>query len=227
MPLPRNVRVGVDGAEVSALAGTLTGGRWILGLTGCPGAGKSTLAAALAQILGDRSVVVPMDGFHLADRELDRQGVRERKGAPETFDPSGYAALLRRLRAHPADTVYAPGFDRSFEQPVAGAIAVAAAVSGVITEGNYLLLDQPQWHQVRAQLDEVWFVFTDDSLRVERLVARHVRSGKSPESARDWVARVDEPNARLVEASRAAADRQLDVTAWDGRPGRRGAMCLV
>ena len=187
-----------------------------MGLAGCPGAGKSTLATALAQVLGRRAVVVPMDGFHLADAELVRQGVRDRMGAPETFDAWGYAALLRRLRGRPAHPIYAPGFDRALEQPIAGAIAVDAGTSVVITEGNYLLLDRPEWRAVRAELDEVWFVSTDERLRAERLVARHIESGKSPQAARSWVARVDEPNAREIEQTRSRADRQVDLTTWAG-----------
>ncbi|WP_216656532.1 nucleoside/nucleotide kinase family protein [Nocardioides marmotae] len=186
----------------------LPSGIRLLGLTGAPGAGKSTAAAALAAAHG--LAVVPMDGFHYADVELARRGLRDRKGAPETFDAEGYAALLRRVRGcEPA--VVAPAFDRDLEQPLAGAIAVPAA-GVVVTEGNYLLLDEPRWRAVRAELDEVWHLRLDDDLRRERLVARHVRHGKTPEEARAWVARVDEPNARLVEAAASRADRVVDLT---------------
>lgn len=117
----------------------------------------------------------------------------------------------------PPEVVYAPGFERDLEQPIAGAIAVPSSVDLVVTEGNYLLLDRPEWRAVRGQLDEVWFVHTDDTVRRERLVARHVAFGKTPEEACAWVDLVDEPNTRLVEASCAGADRTLDLTGWDGR----------
>jgi pantothenate kinase len=158
-----------------------------------------------------------MDGFHLADVTLTRLGLLDRKGAPETFDVWGYAALLARLRARPAETVYAPGFERDVEQPIAAAVAVEPAADLVVTEGNYLLLGRPEWRAVRAQVDEVWFVHLDDAVRRDRLVARHVAFGKTPDEARAWVDRVDEPNARLVEATRNSADRVLDLTGWDGR----------
>ena len=184
----------------------------LLGVTGAPGAGKSTLAAFLGL------PVVPMDGFHYADVELVRRGLLDRKGAPETFDAEGYAALLGRVREREEDVV-APMFERDLEQPLAGAIFVPPDGT-VVTEGNYLLLDEPRWRAARARLDVVWHVVTDERVRVERLIARHVRFGKSPAEARAWVARVDGANAALVEAARERADLVLDLTGWDGAPRR-------
>ncbi|HXV91817.1 MAG TPA: hypothetical protein VD813_00855, partial [Pseudonocardia sp.] len=149
-------------ADYAARARGLAAGprRVLLGVAGSPGAGKSTLVAALgaavaAELGPGRVAHVPMDGFHLADVELDRLGRRDRKGAPDTFDAGGYAALLRRLRVDdPADDpVYAPGFARDLEQPLAGAVPVPAAARLVLTEGNYLLLGAGRWPEVRAALD--------------------------------------------------------------------------
>jgi pantothenate kinase len=191
-----------------------TGQRRLLGLVGPPGSGKSTLAQALVDALPGRTIVVPMDGFHLANAELARLGRAQRKGAPDTFDSAGYVALLRRLRTQSAgETVYAPEFRREIEEPIAGAIAVPADVALVITEGNYLLLDEGPWRAVREQLDEVWFVESDDAERREWLVQRHMRFGRSPQAARDWVMHTDEPNAQLISASRHRADLSFR---WDG-----------
>jgi len=201
-----------DGRELAALVPG-AGARFLLGICGAPGAGKSTLAAAVAALTG--ATVVPMDGFHLADVELVRRGLRDRKGAPETFDAWGYADLLARVRSQPDHVVMAPGFERGLEQPLAGAIPVPPEAALVVTEGNYLLLGSEEWRAVREQLDAVWHVRTDDAVRQERLVARHVTFGKSPAAAREWVERVDEPNARLVEAVATRADLVLDLTAWD------------
>lgn len=206
--------------ELVRRARTLAGGRrrGLLGVAGAPGAGKTTLAHALVRALAaappdglDAGWVahIPMDGFHLADVELERLGRRDRKGAPDTFDASGYAELLHRLRRTPDDggpPVYAPAFDREIEQPVAGSVPVHPACRLVVSEGNYLLVDDPAWRPVRAAFDEVWFHETDEALRLERLVARHVRFGKTPERARAWVAATDEPNARLVATGRDRAD---------------------
>lgn len=186
------------------------GGRRLLGIAGTPGAGKSTVARLLAQALGPRAVVVPMDGFHLANSELARLGRAGRKGAPDTFDADGYVALLKRLR-HPAadEVVYAPLFDRRLEEAIAGAIAVGPQVQLVISEGNYLLLDQGPWRQVPQVADEVWFVDVPAPQRRARLIERHMHFGRSREAAEAWVSQTDEPNAQLIEQGRARADLQV------------------
>jgi len=181
-------------------------GRRILGLAGAPGAGKSTLAAALAAALGPVAAVVPMDGFHLAGSVLRRLGREGRKGAPDTFDPDGYAALLRRLRAAPPALVYAPEFRRDIEEPVAGAVEVHPRVRLVVTEGNYLLVPTGGWAPVRALLDEAWYVEVDERLRMERLIARHRAHGRTAAAAAAWARGSDQRNAELIAGTRARAD---------------------
>jgi pantothenate kinase len=187
------------------------GRRKLLGLVGAPGAGKSTVAEALRQSLGDRAQVVPMDGFHLANVELQRLGRSGRKGAPDTFDSAGYVALLQRLREQrpDGDIVYAPEFRREIEEPIAGAIAVLPTTQLVISEGNYLLHDVGPWAGAAAMFDEVWYVDIDDAVREERLVRRHQQFGRSAEEARAWVASTDAPNARLIAATRVRAHHVL------------------
>jgi pantothenate kinase len=189
----------------------MAGGRAVLGICGVPGAGKSTLAQRLAADIGGAAVVVPMDGFHLHDEELARLGLSDRKGAPETFDVPGYLALLRRIRAETESTVYAPAFDRSREESIAGAIAVRPEHRLVLTEGNYLLYDGPGWSDVRRLLDEAWYVEADEQLRLSRLVQRHIDHGKAPDVAHRWATVSDQANADLVAGTRAAADVLVHV----------------
>lgn len=189
-------------------------GRSLLGIAGAPGAGKTTAALWLVSSLRARGISaahVPMDGFHLADAALDSRGALGRKGAIDTFDGHGYLALLDRLRTDAEATVWAPDFDRAIEQPIAGSIPIDPDVTIVISEGNYLLSGENPWPRVRAAFDEVWFAEVEHAERVERLIARHVLFGKTPEQAREWVERIDEPNARSIETTRGDADLVVDV----------------
>lgn len=185
----------------------LTGrGRRILGIAGPPAAGKGLIADRVVQALGGDAVTVPMDGFHLAGAQLRRLGRQDRKGAPDTFDVAGYVSLLRRLREPDDEVVYAPEFHREVEESYAGAIAIPPDVPLVVTEGNYLLLDRGPWSRVRELLDEAWYLAPDDGVRVRRLVNRHVRHGRTPDQAREWVERSDESNAEVISATRGRAD---------------------
>jgi pantothenate kinase len=203
---------------IQRLEDLAAGPRRLLGVVGPPGAGKSTLASLMALALGERAQAVPMDGYHLAQVELERLGRAHRKGAPDTFDAAGYAALLQRLRSQAGDEViYAPDFRREIEEPVAGALPVFAQTPLVITEGNYLLLDDPAWAPVADGLDEVWYLQVDTALRQERLAARHVQFGRTHEQALAWIAQTDEPNARRIEAS---AHRATRTVCWNEAQGQ-------
>ena len=177
-------------------------GRAMLGITGPPAAGKSTLAARLRDELGEAAAYVPLDGFHLAHELLAQRGMAERKGAPDTFDAAGYVALLRRLRDPGDGVVYAPRFDRAIEDSIANAIGVPPDVPLVITEGNYLLLRSGPWAQVAGLLDEVWYLELAEETRLRRLVGRHVEFGRDEAGARERATGSDQRNAVLIEASR-------------------------
>ena len=153
--------------------------------------------------------MVPMDGFHLGNAVIDGTPLRQRKGAPDTFDVGGYFSLLQRLARRDEDVVYAPDFRRSIDEPVAASIAVPASVPLIITEGNYLLAENPAWQRVRSQLDAVWFIDTPPALRLSRLVERHMVFGMDRPAAEAWANGSDEANARLIEATRDRADRVI------------------
>jgi pantothenate kinase len=181
-------------------------GRIIIGIVGKPGAGKSTLSSYLIEKLPKESVaLVPMDGYHLSNKELDALGRRNRKGAPDTFDSNGYAALLQRIATSTED-VYFPIFHREIEESIAAEGVVTAKTKIVLTEGNYLLHDQGGWKNVAPILTESWYVEVDDVVRLERLVDRHQFYGKERQAAYDWAHGTDENNAQLVEGTKELAD---------------------
>jgi pantothenate kinase len=190
--------------------------RSILGICGAPGSGKSTLAVSLVAALGSKAALVPMDGFHMADSELIRLGRRDRKGAIDTFDGAGFVALIRRLREADEPVVYAPEFRREIEDAIAGAIAIAREVKLIITEGNYLLSNAEPWNAIGPMLDEAWYVDPDEALRQERLIARHIAFGKTPDFARSWSLGPDQRNAEMIAATCGAA-ADLTITAFDLR----------
>ncbi|RZU18590.1 ArgK protein [Kribbella rubisoli] len=185
------------------------GRRQILGITGAPAAGKSTYAEQLAAKLaadGHQVALVPMDGYHLAQSVLEELGLADVKGAPHTFDGHGFVALLRRLKESPDEQIWAPRFDRSIEDSIAASIGVPPAVTLVLTEGNYLLLDEPPWTTVRTLLDQCWYVEVPEALRHARLEARHRAFGRSREEAHERTYGSDERNAHLIAATAPAAD---------------------
>ena len=187
--------------------------RFILGLAGPPGTGKSTFAAQLAAALYPLScVVVPLDGFHLGTAIINGTPLQQRKGAIDTFDAAGYSVLIDRLRRRDEPVVYAPLYDRTIEEPIAGSIAIPRDTQVVITEGNYLLVPDGAWLRARRAMDQVWFVHTEQDIRLERLIGRHVQFGKTPEAAHAWVHASDEINATLVLATKSHADQ---VVAWN------------
>jgi len=184
-----------------------SGKRKLLGIVAPPGAGKSTLVQALAGHFSQAVQVVPMDGFHLANSELERLGRRARKGAPDTFDAAGYVNLLHRIKTQSgSETIYAPDFRREIEEAIAGVIPIHVSTPLLITEGNYLLLEDPPWAQVRALADEIWYLDVPEALRHERLLARHIQFGRSPAQALAWIAATDEPNAQRIARTRQHAN---------------------
>jgi pantothenate kinase len=206
-----------DDLVARALGLARPGERIIIGIGGSPGAGKTTLAKELVRRINSgrdgsgradsrRAVYLPMDGFHLANATLDRLGIHDRKGAIETFDGWGFVALLRRVLAERDHVIYAPSFERTVDEGIAGEVAVPVEADIVIVEGNYLFVEREPWAQVPGLLAEGWFCETGEGERLERLVDRHTRHGRTPEAALAWASTVDGANAILIEETKSRAD---------------------
>ena len=192
--------------------------RVVLGLTGAPAAGKSTLARYLVRMVDQRSGrpgtagYLPMDGFHLSNAQLNRLGRRNRKGAPDTFDAHGYVAMVRRLITETDHAVYVPDYDRRLHEPIAAQHVVETHTRLVVTEGNYLASDEEPWARVRGLLTELWYVEAEDRVRERRLQRRQMAGGASVSAAKEWVARSDRPNGEFVKAFRDNCTRVVRVS---------------
>ncbi len=190
----------------------LSGERKILGITGAPGAGKSTLTQAIVKALGPSKVAVaPMDGFHLSNQTLMDWQMTDRKGAWDTFDVGGFVALLNRLRNQKEQFIHAPDYYRSIEESIGSAIPISLAVPLILTEGNYLLSDKGQWTEVWPLLDESWYVELDEQTRIDRLIKRHIAVGKSPSEAEFWSRGSDQVNAIMVQEYATRATRIFSI----------------
>lgn len=184
--------------------------RLMVAIAGPPGAGKSTVADALALALNERMVdrpaeVVPMDGFHFDNAILDSRSMRDRKGAPETFDADGFVALLRRLRTEKGD-IATPVFDRSIDLSRGSARIIRANQRLLIIEGNYLLLDRPVWCELAALFDLTVLLKPLIETIEQRLIQRWLDHGLEPVAAARRARGNDLANAHTVLSESRPAD---------------------
>jgi pantothenate kinase len=208
MPTPLTLLTSLDEVvdRAESLMTSMSGQRKIIGLIGKPGAGKSTLSAQLIEKLGDQAAILNMDGYHFSNLALRELGRADRKGAPDTFDALGFTEILKRVKHEVDQNIYFPVFDRSIEESIAAQGVITPEIKLVITEGNYLLHNDNNWGGVKKFLDESWFIEVDDQIRIERLVNRHHKFGKSKADAHSWATGSDENNAQVVARTRELAD---------------------
>ena len=199
----------ISSEEAKAIVAERASGtaRTIIGIVGKPGGGKSTLSKYLLKGMDPSLVsVVPMDGFHLSNKVLKELGKSDRKGAQDTFDVKGFTSLIARIKSDTTDPIYYPVFDRSIEESIAAQGVVYPSTRVVIVEGNYLMHDKDGWEEVAPLLDQSWYAYLDEDIRISRLISRHIAFGKDPESAKAWAKGSDQVNAELIETGVARCD---------------------
>ena len=187
--------------------------RTLIGIVGKPGAGKSTVVEEIQKRFDSNTVsIIPMDGFHLSNEELVKLDRRERKGAPDTFDVESFTSLIKRVKInHNSDHKF-PIFHREIEASIADEGAVPKESRVIVIEGNYLFSTDHNWDGIYSLLDHTWFIEIDDEVRIERLIARHVRYGKTPEEAEAWSRGSDETNARFIGLTANRAENRIKLT---------------
>ncbi|MFQ6554135.1 AAA family ATPase [Aestuariibius insulae] len=205
----------ITGAGLIARLDALSRGRrTIIGIAGAPGSGKSTLADGVAEALGARAAVLPMDGYHYDDILLHELGRHARKGAPDTFDVDGLAHMIGRLRS--GGEVVVPVFDRDKEIARAGARVIPEAAEIILVEGNYVLAGDPPWSVLRDAFElRVLIDVPEDELR-RRLRQRWEHYALSEEAILAKLDENDLPNGRYVRSSSVGVDLLLTQEGPDG-----------
>ena len=187
--------------------------RSIIGIVGKPGAGKSTIVSEIEKRFDPSQVsVIPMDGYHLSNEELIALGRRDCKGAPDTFDTQAFISLITKVKNSPDVEHRFPIFHREIEASIENEGSVPSSAKVIVVEGNYLFSEELNWQGVFPLLDHTWFIEIDDDIRIERLIARHIRFGKTPEAAEYWSRGSDEANARFIELTAHRASNKIKLT---------------
>ena len=185
--------------------------RSLTALAGPPAAGKSYVANALCRDLNkyspDSAVVLPMDGYHLDDALLEKRGIRDRKGAPHTFDIAGFIHILQRISLGDEIDIAVPVFDRSLELSRAAGRLIPRTARHILVEGNYLLLDQPEWRDLAGFFTTTVMITAPRSLLERRLMQRW--QNLSPTHAQEKCESNDLPNADLVMNSSMSTEFNL------------------
>lgn len=199
---------------VEEIASLLQGSkpRTMIGIVGKPGAGKSTVVTEIQKQFSTEEVaIIPMDGYHLSNEELIKLGRRERKGAPDTFDVEGFISLITRVRNEIDKDHTFPIFHREIEASKADEGIVLRNTKVIVIEGNYLFSEEHNWSEVFPLLDQSWFIEIDDEIRMQRLITRHIKYGKTPQEAEEWSRGSDEENAKFIAKTASRAERIIKL----------------
>ena len=201
--------------KLNEVYGQVGGRKVIAFLVGPPGVGKTTVSHYLEKLSKDRQDLttiraIGIDGFHFTNAYMDIHTVevdgntipmRAIKGAPQTFDIDGLQNKIREVKQEEADW---PIYDRNIHDVVPDAISVEAEI--ILIEGNYMLLKDPRWTNIRTLADYTVFIKADPEMLKKRLVDRKVRGGMSQEEAEQFYNTSDGKNVGLVLNNSAEAD---------------------
>jgi len=185
--------------------------RVLIAISGPPGAGKSTLAEAVCHQLNNSGLsakIIPMDGFHLDNTKLDEIGLRDKKGAPDTFDAEGFVNLVKKLKDNER-SVSIPHFNRETDNVAPNQDQVTTEDHILIIEGNYLLLKTEPWSQLKNYFDLTVSINPGIETLRQRLVQRWLDNGHTQEQAEQRALSNDIPNAQTVLNNSSAPDISL------------------
>lgn len=180
-----------------------------------PGVGKTTLVQFLEKLSRDDIEITPvralgMDGFHfpsdyLKANKITKDGqeilLNDIKGAPETFDVDSLQEKLREVRQEGTNW---NAYDRMLHDVVHGVLSVEDDI--ILLEGNYLLLKDPRWTNIRVLADYTVFIKARPDMLKERLISRKVQGGLSHEDAEKFYYASDGKNVETVLKNSAAAN---------------------
>ncbi len=189
-----------------------TSNRFIIGIAGGPGSGKSTFAVELKELINskaksDLAQIFPMDGFHRKNSELQRSGLISVKGAPETFDVEGYLLILKRIRL--GENLKAPIYSREAHDIIDNALPIEPHHKIIITEGNYLFADLDGWCEIKDIIDLKIYIESEKEVCEKRLLERHMRGGKTEAEALEKIKKVDMENYDLIDQTKKYADEVI------------------
>ena len=184
--------------------------RVLIAIAGPPGSGKSTVGELLTDLMNKNLMttsLVPMDGFHMDNKTLERKNLLYRKGSPETFDLKGFTELIKKLRYNKNLSV--PLFDRTLDEVIQNSRKIPSNQEYIVIEGNYLLLKKESWQDLCSYWDYSVFLSVDNTVLKLRLIKRWLSQNHTHSEAETRVMKNDLVNANLVNLNRIKAVLEL------------------